>query len=614
MEIGDLFDEQSVPPMSGPPQPCIVDPIPSSSSTSITNDSSETEKKKDGKVGKDNTGTPRQSCISTPPPNVDELLASLEATVNGTTHQSAPEGHPQPPPPLPPTPSAASVPTPPVSQQENVPHDSSPAPKPSSDKTKNKRKPRNTRQQKVKQQQQNQQQQQSSSKDQPKGSSRTEGTGRSRKLPSSSSENISPPSASDSSASGRQPPHLRQPTPPSTSFRSPFQSHNRTWSLGGSSGSSSTSAYSVKPGSSLSSSTHPESNDITSFRFLPDTEEKADLVLQTILGENEGKEKRVAPSLVLHTLPAVRSVDVTGIDPSQAPGARPVGDEEQFITLVDFTSKYPPETQVFHTIPRKKNIVFLLLFRPLATRKRWLIPSSETAADFISDTLSTLYQGDYPYAKAYERSGRWGLFPTLLLSADDMVAADGFRRHLSCTTFQGMDYDTFPKEVATQTPDISILLRNNMKLFAHEIIPKVLFARNQERLAGTLRVLSTRHFPAGEKSHKGELKDNWRQIDLKGDDQVMRCLRFIPESSPFKLGVEMVQIKGGLRPQEPEVSRMLGKRTWSATTSSSSSPATEFPPPSILAPLPGPQPDTPLRGGKAKRGRGGRRTPAMKKQ
>lgn len=123
-----------------------------------------------------------------------------------------------------------------------------------------------------------------------------------------------------------------------------------------------------------------------------------------------------------------------------------------------------------------------------------------------------------------------------------------------------MSYDTFPKEVATAKPDISILLRNNMKSFQLEVLPKVLFIRNKEMLAGTLRVLSTTRFKDGEVSQKGDSKENWRQIHLKGDDQVLRCLRFIPESTPFKLGVEAVQLRGGLRPPEAETS-LLGKRT-----------------------------------------------------
>ena len=168
------------------------------------------------------------------------------------------------------------------------------------------------------------------------------------------------------------------------------------------------------------------------------------------------------------------------------------------------------------------------------------------------------------------------------------------------------------------TPDISILLRTNMKSFHHEVLPKALFLRNKDRLAGSLRVLATQFFPEGEKSQKGESKENWRQIDLKGDDQVMRCLRFIPESFPFRLGGEPVKIRGGLRPQEQDEQQqqqqqqhLLGKRSRSPSSSSS------FAPPNLILDPAAPQnPATssratsgtpPQRGSFPKRGRGANR-------
>ena len=343
--------------------------------------------------------------------------------------------------------------------------------------------------------------------------------------------------------------------------------------------------------------------DITSFQFLPDSPEKAELVLQTILGENDGRNKRIAPSLVLHTLPTIHSSEVTGIPAHEAPGAIPLSGEDDgnFISVVDFTTAFPAESQVRHTLPKKPSIPFLVLFRPRATRKRWDFPTFEMAADFTNEAICSMYKDDVPYADAFDRFGRWGLFSTILLKTDSVPALEGFRSHLSHWSFKGHDFDTFPRDVATQKPDISILLRNNMKSFVHELIPKILFCRNADRLAGSLRVLSTRFFPEGETSHKGESKEHWRQIDLKGDEQVLRCLRFIPESSPFKLGVEMVQIRGGLRPQDKPDPPLLGKRTWTATTS----PA----PPHILVPQPTRNVEVAApKGAPNKRGRGGKRS------
>lgn len=222
---------------------------------------------------------------------------------------------------------------------------------------------------------------------------------------------------------------------------------------------------------------------------------------------------------------------------------------------------------------------------------RWSVPNFETAADFLNNSICTMYNQDAPFVDVYDRTGKWGLITTLLLKPDQQDGISQFRNHLINWSYKGMDYETFPKDVITMKPDLSILLRNNMKSFQLEVLPKILFSRNKDRLAGALRVLSHRTFPDGEKSHKGESKENWRQVDLQADEQVMRCLRVIPESSPFLLGVETVQIRGGLRPQDTDEMlrpshqhhHRLGKRSWmpAPTGSSSSSPTSSSSTPNI---------------------------------
>ena len=145
----------------------------------------------------------------------------------------------------------------------------------------------------------------------------------------------------------------------------------------------------------------------------------------------------------------------------------------------------------------------------------------------------------------------------------DMIA--DFRRQVVLWPYKDFSFDTFPRDAAVAKADVSILLRASMKTFETEIIPKVLFTRNKEVIAGSLRVLSTRFFSAQETSHKGESKEYWRSIDLKGSEQFMRCLRFIPESRPFLLGYDAVQIRGGLRPQDPQT-QVGNKRPWSDYT------------------------------------------------
>lgn len=551
MDIGDPFGDPFPSPNS--PSSAPIPPFSARSENTAETSTSETfPTKKSAKQRKATSGKENRSSDNNVPasPNVDELLASLEAQVAGPGSSQ---------PPLPST-SAFPVPPPPPPPPQNP---AGSAPKDLSTTStgtealpagKRKRKPRATRQQK----QQN------------AGSQRTEGK---TSVPPSSSHTSTHPPVSAASSTGA----------------TPHASHNRTWTnpavttSSSASSLSSASAYSRRPNQAAK---RDICKDITSHKFCPEDEERVEIVLKTILGENMGRECRMAPSTLVHTLPQVHSSEVTGIPADQAPGARTEWDEEQFLTVPDFTTRFPDQVSV--TIARKPSVAFLILSRQIGTRKRWGFPNYEAAADFVNDALSTMFHGDIPFADTYDRSGRWGLVSTILLKTSDLGNLHDFRSYLANFSFHGMSFDTFPKEVATMKPDISILLRNNMKSFHHEVLPKVLFIRNKERLAGSLRVLATKMFPDGEKSHRGESKENWRQIELKGDDQVMRCLRFIPESSPFKLGVETVQIRGGLRPQDPEEQQLLGKRTWSSSTSSSN------PPIAILAPQPGGTPNKPL--------------------
>lgn len=141
-----------------------------------------------------------------------------------------------------------------------------------------------------------------------------------------------------------------------------------------------------------------------------------------------------------------------------------------------------------------------------------------------------------------------------------MDQLNGFRGKVASTRYLGSAYDLYPKDALTIKTEIEILLKNTMKNFKTHMVPKVIFTRNKDTLAGALRVLSTKFFSENDKMQKGETKLDWRLLTLHGDDQFLRCLKEHPESKPFPLGVESVQIRGGLRPPEPPA---LGKRIWS---------------------------------------------------
>ena len=308
--------------------------------------------------------------------------------------------------------------------------------------------------------------------------------------------------------------------------------------------------------------------DLSSFNFVPEDDRRVTILLRKIQGDSNELCDSSSALKIVHNFPTVFSNDVTGIPLQQAPGAQAGWDEDKYLSMPELASTDPPEDSVIHPIPKKESVAFILIARDAGIRGgSWDIPAVETCKDFLNDVICKMYnpQEQIDFADAYDRTGKWGKVTLLYLHTRDMSKVDNFRRQMVLWNYLGLEFDTFPKDVATAKPDLTILLKDGMKTFQLDVLPMILFSRNKDSLAGSLRVLHTRLFPPGEKSNRGESKEKWRQIDLKGDDQVLRCLRYYPESTPFLLGVDKVQIRGGLRPPEPldPTPMVLGKRSWS---------------------------------------------------
>ena len=409
---------------------------------------------------------------------------------------------------------------------------------------------------------------------------------------------LSSSSTSSNSASSSSSPHI------ATTIESE-QGKNQYPGLAGPSGSRGgmVYAYGTKPKGRDATCT-----DITSFRFTPDDDLKVDIVRRKMRGEAIMKPTYNNEKHAVHQLPTISSEDVTGIPLAEAPGATSIEDtRDRFISVADFATPEDDEPTIFHTIAKKDAIVFVIVTRKMGAkgRRSWDLPALAQCQDFSNDFISKIYENGSCWARSYVRSGKWGKLGTILLSSEHMEELAEFRRQFALLSYRNESFDMFPKDALTARADVSILLRASMKTFKTEIIPTVLFARNRDVLAGTLRVMSTTFYSAEELSHKGEPKQFWRSVDLKGNDQFLRCLRFIPEGHSFLLGYDSVQIRGGLRPQETNFTAVGVKRPWA-----------DVPPPEVpllhdprhIFPTQGgtPQPDEHSERGTTKRGRRGR--------
>ena len=141
-----------------------------------------------------------------------------------------------------------------------------------------------------------------------------------------------------------------------------FRSHNKTWSAQATGSNSTTQAHGhaarlpLHNSNNVAGSAGAEKSaydrlpkgkadvclDLSSYKFIPEDDQRVDLVLQAIHGERRVKQKKTGNSTYVHNFPTVFSSEATGIEAAQGPGASPTWDETNFFSVVDFPSTYPP--------------------------------------------------------------------------------------------------------------------------------------------------------------------------------------------------------------------------------------------------------------------------------
>ena len=161
--------------------------------------------------------------------------------------------------------------------------------------------------------------------------------------------------------------------------------------------------------------------DITSHRFIPDDWKRIALLLRKMRGDDSVNMATEATSqLLLHNLPTVTSLKVTGVPLAEAPGADLEDmDDRRFITISDFAAVELPDISAYHTIPRRETITFLMVYRQAAARGKpsWEFPPIKMSQDFINDILSKMYAEDFDHVSTYVRAGKWGRLSTVVLTS-----------------------------------------------------------------------------------------------------------------------------------------------------------------------------------------------------
>ena len=166
---------------------------------------------------------------------------------------------------------------------------------------------------------------------------------------------------------------------------------------------------------------------------------------------------------------------------------------------------------------------------------------------------------EMPFARVLESARIFGDTGVLSLNTDDVELLHAFVQNINIKRGNGFIYTIIPRELVDVRSNVNTLLKPRMKEFDLQQLPRALFFRNAG-LTGKLVVVKSRTFGAADKTIRGESKEDWRSVEMVGDEDFMESLKTFPESHWFRLGAGAIQLWGGIRKEEKSVKIDLNDR------------------------------------------------------
>ena len=157
-------------------------------------------------------------------------------------------------------------------------------------------------------------------------------------------------------------------------------------------------------------------------------------------------------------------------------------------------------------IQSKEVVAFFLVVRELGSEDDWLVPTLEDFHDFMGHVESAVLVEWDEYANIIDWTNEWGQVGVMGLHSSNEQLMHNFRKLITTKQMAGMEFNTFPKEAMIKSPDITAVIKNNLRTFSAGRLPRALFTRNPE-LRGTLQVTHVKVYGA---------KDTARVLVRKG--------------------------------------------------------------------------------------------------
>ena len=188
-------------------------------------------------------------------------------------------------------------------------------------------------------------------------------------------------------------------------------------------------------------------------------------------------------------------------------------------------------------------VQFVVLKFDPRSDKAWAVPEPDLFNELMSIVAGHCYEYDLPCQRAYRWATLWGKVGLLGLSSKNVKDLIDYREVVEDQMSGVIKFTLFPKDALEKRGNLSVLLRDNLRLFNTKWLPKAILMRS--RMRGGLRLTHIKHYHDDDRTREGKSKKGWRLALLQGCPEFMEELKKFDQDHRFPIGAGHVIIRGG---------------------------------------------------------------------
>ena len=216
------------------------------------------------------------------------------------------------------------------------------------------------------------------------------------------------------------------------------------------------------------------------------------------------------------------------------------------IGTVELLNFIGPGSQTIQLASREV-VTFVLVARSAGSEDLWLVPAEQMFFDLMGLVESAIMQEWGHFKGLIDWHNAWSTVGLLGVHSANTELLEEFRTALTTKCYKGKEFNTYPKESLTKSPDFTVVLKRKQRTYNIQGLAESIITSNRRLLAGSLYPTHLKVYTKADKTRHGESKAGWRLIVLKGDKEMIEALERTDEDQLFKFGSGHLQIQGGKR-------------------------------------------------------------------